>query len=364
MKELHITDVETFLVCRRRWNWQSPLRHNLQQAALSQPLFIGQGVHVGLDAYHSNGDNPYRAIVIFRKWVLDRTKAITERSGPLWDAERKMINDSYRMGAALLKHYHLWRRSTVSNLEVVATEQKFKVAVPIPGTGQPSTQIYLAGRLDGIVRSPTGSLYPLEFKTARSLSNIHRIFVGLQGTIYTWAAKQLYGDEVIGIIYRILRKRIPQPPQPLQSGGFSQAKTQAKKTSFQYFKFRLQAHARLYGLNVRDLYRDNKKVLNLLHRRGMDEFFLEKVVYKPQATMDNAVAALYHVGKMMIDEATPIFATPPPWGCSYCPFRGPCALLEAGLPTEADAVLEAEYAPRHYWEDKNEPATKGKGTGA
>jgi len=212
--------------------------------------------------------------------------------------------------------------------------------------------VVLAGRFDGILKhKQTGALYLLEFKTARTLKTVGYVYRQLQGTVYTWAAQQLYGDDVKGIVYRILRKTAPKPPKPLKSGGFSQAKSQV--TSFRYFKFWLDMYANKFGLNPRQLYRENKKILTYLHSQD-DAFFVERTLHKTPQLLWSAMSIVYKAAIQMIDPNVDIYPQPSWATCNYCPFQDICDLMELGMPSEAEALLAAEYAPRSYWEDDNE----------
>ena len=369
IKDIHITDLNTFTGCSRRWDWQSTLRRGLQRAIIPEPLFTGLAVHTGLDAYHSNGESVYRAVATARAWMKKRIVSVVDRTGDMWDDEREMINTSYRLSLGMLKHYHLWHSDhrLSEKWEVISTEQLFTVPIPVPQSvllGMShndkirsgmyldhgiwfSNKIQLAGRLDGIIRErSTGDLYPLEFKTARSLSNTRWVMRGLQGSAYVYAAQQMYPN-VKGMLYRVLRKKSPSMPKPLSRGGYSQAKNQ--DTSFRYFKHYLRLEAASTGQDVKELYKDNEVILRHLHGQP-EKFFLERKISKSPSLLSSAMETIYRYGIQMVDVNVPIFANPGWSTCSGCPFQDPCDLLEMGMEYEANDLLSAEFAPRTYWE--------------
>jgi hypothetical protein len=383
MKEIHITDLESFVSCRRRWDFASQLRRGLERAALSPPLFTGQGVHVGLDAYYKFGQDWKASIKTFRGWVETRAREIEKFSGPLWEQEQETIDETRTLGSMMLLHYGLWAPKRDADYEIVATEQRFNVPIPVPleehigtpwkvkrqrgmwhapGVGIADGRMSFAGRLDGIIRRKSdGALYVLEFKTARSLSNTAWIYRGIQGTAYVWAARVLFGD-VRGIVYRVLRKAIPEPPatlsNPLPDGRpkFSQAKNQ--KTSFQFLKWWFERHAnKTDGVDARQLFHENERLLRAFHARETadgNEYFEERLVHKTEAQMANVMRAVYYEGERMIDPRTAIYARGGWSNCNICPFQDPCGLMEAGHFGAAEAVLESEYAPRTYWEKNDD----------
>ena len=364
MKDIHITDLQQFTGCRRRWNWQSSLRDSLQKAILPEPLFTGLAVHIGLDAYHSNHDSVYCAVTAAKQWMSKRIDTIGNHTGPMWDDERKMINDSYRLSLSMLKHYAQWHdeNKLSEKWEVIATEQLFTVPIPVPSDihydgdyystklhAYVSSKMQLAGRFDGLIKErSTGDVYLLEFKTARSIANIRWVMRGLQGTAYVYAAQQLHPN-VKGILYRVLRKKAPSMPKPLKSGGYSQSKSQ--DTSFRYFKRYLDMEARDTGRDPTELYRENEKVLRMLHAKP-ENFFLERRIKKAKPLIKSTIETIYRVGIQMTDPNTPIFANPGWSTCAGCPFQDPCDLLELGMDEEAKDVLAAEYAPRRYWDEQ------------
>lgn len=52
---VHVTDMVTFQTCRYRWDYSSPLRHNLQPRTPNKHLWLGTGLHHALAAYYGRG---------------------------------------------------------------------------------------------------------------------------------------------------------------------------------------------------------------------------------------------------------------------------------------------------------------------
>lgn len=375
--EIHITDVEAFLRCKRLWNWQSLMRRGLQPAGMPAPLFLGQGVHVALDAYYSAPPDDRTAgllINAFDNWVDARSERMKKQTGPLWRSEKEMIDEMYELGTGMLLHYALWAEKRDKRWEFLATERKFVLPMPVPkeatrGRGYSdlcrngmymsggewySNKLSYAGRFDGVVRDvETGKLYLMEFKTSRSLHNMRWTYRGMQSTAYVWAANQMVEEltdgqcesPIDGIMYRVLLKKIPQSPKPLVNGGYSQAKNQ--KTSFEYFKYCLDKIAERENRDPHDLYVENENILRYLHQSG-NEFFDEKILDRTPQQIDSTMRCLYHTGKTMADPNVAIFPQPG-FHCSWCAFETPCSVAEVG--GDYEGILEVEYAERGYWED-------------
>lgn len=369
MKDIHITDLNAFTGCRRRWDWQSTLRRGLQKAVVPEPLFTGLAVHIGLDAYHTCHGCVGAATEAAEQWMHKRIDAVSKRTGAMWDDERDMVNKSHKLSIRMLQHYDMWHRDNklADRWEVIATEQLYTVPIPVPqsvlaqygysdrwrhgmylkGGNWYSRRIQLSGRFDGLIRErATDNIYLLEFKTARTLSNTRWVMRGLQGTAYVYAAQQMH-ENVKGILYRVLRKKAPAMPKPLSRGGYSQAKNQ--DTSFRYFKYYLDMEAEDEERDPKELYHENEKILRILHGQP-ERFFLERKIAKSPELINSAMETIYRVGMQMIDSRTSIFANPGWSTCAGCPFQDPCDLVELGYNDQAEDVLAAEYAPRKYWE--------------
>lgn len=347
MSEIHITDVQAYLRCRRMWDWQSQLRRGLQPAHLQEPLFLGQGIHVALDAYYSNPPKDRTFDVLestFTEWVEHRKSLMEEQSGPLWSSDKEMITEIKTLGLSMLRHYQLWSVVHDTRWNFLSTEETFDL--PLPFCDDDS--IRFAGRFDGVVEEKdTGDLYLLEFKTTKRMANMRHQYRSMQGTAYVWAAQQVYGLNLKGILYRALLKKQPSDPRPLKRGGFSQAKNQS--TSFEWMVFKLGEIADTHGIDPKEYYREHEDFLRYLHQEG-NSFFDELALVKQQSQLDSIMRAVSHLGQEMVNPNTPVFPQPG-FHCSWCSFEDPCKLKMHG--GDYEGLLEASYASRRYWEEYN-----------
>jgi len=350
VKEVHVTDLQTFVLCRRKWDFGSTLRQGRGRSFPPEPLILGLGVHEGLDYGYRNSvgtGKPMRFVFDdakdrFDKWLSGRIAKIIARTGPLIPAEEDNMAKLRQLGLTMLKHYELWSPNVDYPYTLLSTEESFKV--PIPGLDA----VY-AGRFDGRVRHlRSGKIYIFEFKTAKSLGNMSGTFRGIQPTAYMWAAGQLYPPTPSGVLYRCLRKRIPDVPKRLSTPmRFSSAKKQ--QLSLEWFRFYVQKWAKANEVSAEDVLAANMSVVSMLGSRE-NQFFMERRIPRTKKQLSEAVIALQHEGRQMVDPDVPIYPLSG-YHCSWCAFKEVCDLFNHDMADEAQALLEIEFANRNYWED-------------
>jgi len=284
----------------------------------------------------------------FDTWLKLREKRIIRYTGPLWPQEIEMLAGVRELGLAMLKHYSLWSPGRDFRYTLWGTEMAFKV--PIPPVGEDSPELDYAGRFDGIVKNLYNDrYYVLEFKTSKSIDRMSGTFRGMQPTAYIWAAAEVCQTPITGVLYRILRKKIPSDPVPLKTAGrFSRAKRQ--KTSWEWFKYWVTAWATHHNVSPEEVLALNNDVKAMFLEKG-NEFFKEQVITRQARQIQECLIALAYEGAQMTDPDIPIY---PLSGmhCSWCPFREPCDLMSMEMPYQA--LLDAEYASRGYWEKEDE----------
>lgn len=373
---IHITDLLEFCRCRRSWNWSSQLRRGLQPARTPVPLFFGQAIHVALewgyrgcvgqDVAYFDLDEATRA---FRAWVKERVERTVEYTGPLWDEEKVSLREVRDLGIQMLVHYSLWVEPLDKMFKMLGTEYKFRV--PLPGTN-----LEYGGRFDGLIQDQrSGNIYILEFKTAKSIADnaVSGTLRSMQPAAYTWASGEVYGKERMakGVLYRFLLKRAPDLPRALQDGRYSAAKSiKSTYAWYQYILHKLAETRRVsyeqdnIGIPVPPLdvfieseFNRGAAALNLLRQRDVyesgvvvrNDFFCQKALVKTPRQIEDAVRAIVGEGTRMTNSDVPIYPVSG-FHCNWCSFKTPCDLVARDMLVEAEAVLEASYGPRIYWE--------------
>lgn len=363
-KEIHITDMQTFNLCRRQWAWSSLLRRGLQPSKLPEPLFLGQAVHQAMEAGYKESVGSTMAfdreaaIQHYQLWVDSQMDRINKFSGPLWAEYRTELEQMITLGSAMVNHYGMWSRHLDNRFAMLGTEEMFQVA--LPGT----RDLSYAGRFDGLIQDKSnGLIYILEFKTSKysSDSQLAGVFRSMQCAAYIWAARQVFDQSVVGVLYRILVKKMPDIPYYTKQGRFSYNKSQKLTEDWIYFCLEVMAHqmAESSGADwtvlFQELEADAGDLLNMA-RTKPNEFFIQRTMPKSTRQIEDTIRAVAEIGKLMADKHTPGIDCPMSgWHCNMCKFQDPCALLNRDDEASCEALLEAEYAPRDYWdkEDKD-----------
>jgi hypothetical protein len=209
---VHVTDMVTFQTCRYRWDYSSPLRHNLQPRTPNKHLWLGTGLHHALAAYYGRGATAKEwggLLTAYDAWVAAQLPAVSRRCLGVPEA----IQDYAALGRAMLAHYARWAPDH-DDFEVLVAEHK--VALPF------GAYVY-KGAIDLVVRDVHGELWIVEHKSYTQLPDVTTLALTLQPAVYLYAARQdpaltAYGP-IAGVLYNILRKSAPTAPKPLKGGG-------------------------------------------------------------------------------------------------------------------------------------------------
>lgn len=220
---ISISDFNQFLRCRRAWDLQSPNRQALMKIGFTSPsLHVGSAVHVALAA-QADGHDPMDALTNWLNreyfaWI----DAYVHRVGAAPSAEEEQpFHDAGAVAGALVRRYfdhYGWDTPLGgTHLTYKVVEQSF--AVPIPGTDGT-----LVGTLDGLLHDAnTGEDWIIEHKTYSVKPELDRLSLSPQFTAYVWAAEQLLGRPVAGVLYDGIARKVPKPPALLKNGTLSLA---------------------------------------------------------------------------------------------------------------------------------------------
>jgi len=377
LHEIHITDVKTFKSCRRRWDWSSHHRRNLEPLFTPIHFVVGKAVHFALATYYETGELPLDVFTVYMDKYIGGLKDV-------WPEEMAKLVESVNTCKGMLENYVYWVRSTEqpdARWEVVATEQPLD-DVELPGLE--GSGLYYTGVLDQIIRDrETGELWIREFKTAGRDPNADWLELDDQNSMYAWAAQKMLGRQVVGIQYRFLLKRFPTKPPRLKNGSLSKAinSPQTMVTSYAHYVEAINelageraglmpgapelkafvkaiedpdgADIEMFkndpawkaGLELSSaLEADYADVLVELARRGFASFFKEFEVRKTPIELDNAARDVAMTVKEMMTPNVPIYTSADWLKCQFCPFRTPCKSANAGGSFEL--ILQHEFKPR------------------
>lgn len=368
--EFHISDLRSFKDCRRKRLFSSlmPGCMGKEPKVPYAPFFTGRAIHWTLEMFYEYGGEHHPSD-IFHTWLEKELKKIEEMTGSLWPAEKEKIEEQITLIVGMMDHYVMWQKhahgiNDDENLEWIATELEFKIPIAYwchecqdfvgllwtedpPPHIHPLIVAYFAGRFDGVVRRRTDdTIWLFETKTTRSIKELQRGLVfDEQAGLYSWAAQQILGKPITGIIYNLLRKKIPTIPGQLKSDGTLSLNKSIDTTLEVYWETVKDTHPTQSHDDLKKRYGD---MLLLLEQKG-NTFFSRYEVRRSQSEMATLVQYLLATAKEMIATDTVMYPSPASWGaCNWCHFRAPCLVLNAG--GDPKIIFDNEYQDRKPWD--------------
>ena len=341
--EAHITDLATWQWCQRKWWFTSRNALNLEPIRPEAALFLGSGVHHAMEQCYQPGEIDYSILgPSFSDWFDEGAKERGFVVGQDTDMDKLR-----ELGLGMVRHYAKWAPKQ-DGFDVIATEQEFSVRMSGPVSP-------FAGRFDGVIRShSTGRLWLHEFKTSSynlvAQANSSRYKLDNQATAYLWAAEQTYNEPVEGILYTLLRKKVPSNPKLLKSGGLSVSKS-IDTTAAHYLKCAVAAGVQLY--------REPKyaELIAHLERKEKENPFIHRFLVKRTAEEMVDIrrrigTVVYQMGQVLGSSSPSDLYNPPPnilpnptIHCEKtCAFVEPCLAMNRGE-SLVDS-LEGEYRKR------------------
>lgn len=315
--KIHISDVQRYKACRQAWSWSSPIRANLTPRDKYAPFFTGSLVHHCLEMRYKYDAPVNDAIESYCR--IELTEA--QQTDP------KLL-EQIELVRGLMKHYELWQKHdrtwlSDAGFEFIASEQTFSV----PLWSNSRNSIELIGTFDGVVKNKhNGKTYLWEIKTTRSLSEREKqLQLDNQADAYTNAAQRILGMPIDGIIYTLIRKKIPEHPKIIKGNLLSVAESQ-DITAEWYLDLVKQHHfpqsmldRMLINAWIKDQYGN---FIDYLAKRG-NNYFSRVVVNRSQIELADSWTQLQAVAREMINPKTAIYRSED-HHCNYCLMRQPC----------------------------------------
>lgn len=305
------------------------------------PFWLGSLVHHCLEMRYKYSASIQEALASFPQ--LDR---------PLEEITDPRQLENIVLARGLLLHYDLWQKYDRTwlrddNFDFIASERDFATAL----WANSRNRIEIVGTFDGVVKSKhNGKHYLWEIKTTRSITEREKqLALDSQTDAYLNAAQRILGIELAGVVYTLIRKKIPEFPKILKTGMLSQAKDQ--DTSAEMYLAHVKAH---HGLGawatdpkpwIRDNYGD---IINHLAQQG-NPYFSRVVVNRSQAELQDSWDQLQAAAREMIDPRTYIYREES-YACNYCLFRHPCITKRAG--GDFRAILDRDYVFNERYADE------------
>lgn len=357
---IHISDLKSFIECRRKWDWSSLMRQGLERVAPYAPFFTGRAVHWCLQQYYETQLSPSGVLDRF----IDKETEAMKEAGELWSKEQEVVDEQIELLRGMLAHYELWAprqkgHFADENLNFISLETEFSVPLRNPITKRASPKVFLEGRFDGLVqRKDNGSFWLWETKTARSIDVLaESLFNDFQAGAYLIAAQELFGVQVSGVLYNILRKKIPTRPRVLQSGMLSVAQN-IDTTAEVYMQAIRENHPEWFPPEDAPLgsVPDSDSIMAAYGdtlQRLMNEgkpYFARLPVRRTQTELGNLADEIHYIALQMANPKSRITANGAALFnvCTRCQFRAPCLAMNAGA--DYEYILGSEYRPRRRWD--------------
>ncbi len=183
---------------REHYHYTMLLRPKQVQWALD----VGSAFHVGMETWNKGGTEEEAVAA-----TLARLDEIAERT-ELWGERDKLPVQKIRAEVMVRQAVRRFPR-----YEPVVVEHEFDLPIKNPLTGRPSRTFRLAGKIDGIVRTPDGKYWLIEYKSTGQTLEQFRLRYGLdsQISLYTLAAREALGMEIEGSLVRVVFKTRSEP---------------------------------------------------------------------------------------------------------------------------------------------------------
>lgn len=379
MVPIHASDIATFMLCRRKWDWSSPSRNNLRRRVelygVDPNLWFGTGIHYALERFY----NPLLKrdpVEVFSTWFdmqwtggfipIDQNEHLQlEQSHDLqpiamdngWQVRglRDLLPSpdeeewlGYReLGIGMMEFYKTYSERE-DDFEVIAAESSFSIPLGFeakdtreesPSYGK-KIEVHLRGKRDAIVYYPERKNPKLQYgihdyKTKSMIDENWRVSLENDPQASTYIVASIKEAEqhdlpwttIQDVLFTALRKVYPKPPT-ITTRGFPSLNRNDESTTAQMF----EDCVRESGLT--DWFHNDPKA------QGYYEYLLEngdKVFIERERATRNphqikvAFDELVMVAKEMVDPKLNIYKHPSgSFTCTKCAFRSPCLAKDDG----------------------------------
>lgn len=314
------SQVKTWKRCRQKWYYNYV--RGLKPKERVRKIDLGNYGHALLEAYY-RGEDIQEASEAY--W-MEQTKDMFQEQ---IDEYKEVREQAEALVERYIKHY----QEKGEEFEVHAVEQHFKTTIPTPAGYKSKTD--LQGILDLVVEDSTGEIWLVDHKfTSIDLVKYEEnLVLDEQANYYLWALADMLGNHnaVSGIIFNLVRAKLPTVPKVLKSGGLSKAKN--IDTDVETY---LQA-IKDNGLNPKD-YTDI-----LTHLKELDRpFFKRHRIHRTPEELAHIQEELYEMSRDMRGCRIYRNATK---DCSWdCPYRELCIMEYKGI--KDDFYIENNFDTR------------------
>jgi hypothetical protein len=266
------------------------------------------------------------------------------------DPDAEVFGELLNLGVNMMEAYQAYA-ARMDGFEVMVTEHDFSVPIwdyenerilkardvreQSPNYGK-MLEVHNRGRMDAIYCKPDGKLGIIDHKTSSRIDEdfFEKLETDEQCTSYLYAAEveaKYYelpyaGEAMEEVIYNVLRKAYPQPPNVVRGGLFSIDRNNESATYPMLMEW-MQEN----GYEVEDLPLQHQAYLAYVRDAGDEQFFIRKKVRRNRHQLANAGYRLYQEAMDMLDPSLRIYPNlSNDHRCLRCAFRPPCLAKEDG----------------------------------
>lgn len=200
--------MESLTFSRISMRARCPMREHLHYDLRLRPrqpqwaLDVGSSFHTAMEAWNrgQSEDEAVAAALARMDELKDRIEDPTELEKlPVKKAQTEI------MVRAAIRRFPKY--------EPIVVEREFSVPILNPLTGHASRTFRLSGKIDGIIRTPDGRYWLIEYKSSGQTLDQFRMRYGLdsQISLYTLAARDALGLNVEGALVRVVIKTRSEP---------------------------------------------------------------------------------------------------------------------------------------------------------
>lgn len=350
-KYFSVSDIQTFLSCREKWDLSSPNRQSLRHTA-SPRMYLTQGsaLHEAIDANAKHPGSlayPMEAAGAFLAAERElKVEDIKRRTGfAPWPAEMAEWDEAADFTEKLIRQYfdHYGVDNPLDNqgMEYIATEVPFKIRI------DDLVQLddaYFVGTFDGIARDGHDNLWLVENKSYGQKPDLTDLVVHFQTTGYAVAWEMLTGMPLAGALYNGVSKKLVAAPRRLKDGSLSSDKRQ--QTTYARFVAAMKADG--VPLN-HPKYQDILKKLKDIEYQGDDRFFYRESFYFNPVQTENWLNEFVKIVRTMANKPD-IYRTVSFKGCgpqgADCWWRDVCFAKHTGQ--DVQMLLDQRYQVGAY----------------
>lgn len=298
----------------------------LQLQPLTRPMHMVLGVivHRALELYYQRGTSVKDAL----DQAIEEDKQ--QYASRMLESEMLEYQEMTSTAWRVLRGYVEWVADTGADdhLTVLEVESTFEL---------PMANFTLAGRWDGIVRDRTnGMIYILEHKTTSRMEITEAgVLWDIQPYVYAYAAEQVLGERVGGIIYNMLSTNDPYDIPILSNGMPSRAVRSKIRTTEQAYRDAILKCARDVGIDPKRALESYQKELEYV-REHTSQYYQRLVIPRHDTLIHNTVSQVLRAAQQMRDTMLQAQGgiIPDPYRdrfkCVYCLVREACLAADMG----------------------------------